>query len=47
MVELVRRGGGLPDLASRQALDMAIARGRGGVFLNLHPEQYERLRQRR
>ncbi|HUZ94888.1 MAG TPA: hypothetical protein VMU57_08245 [Edaphobacter sp.] len=47
LIGLVERGGGLPDLASRQALDQAIAKGRGGVFLNLPQEQYERLRQRR
>lgn len=44
LIGLVERGGGLPDLASRQALDLAIATGRGGVFLNLTQEQYERLR---
>ena len=47
LIGLVERGGGLPDLASRQALDQAIAKGRGGVFLDLTPEQYERLRQSR
>jgi hypothetical protein len=47
LIGLVERGGGLPDLASRQALDQAIAKGRGGVFLDLTPEQYARLRQRR
>ena len=47
LIGLVERGGGLPDLASRQALDQAIAKGRGGVFLELTREQYERLRQRR
>jgi hypothetical protein len=46
LIGLVERGGGLPDLASRQALDQAIAKGRGGIFLDLTPEQYERLRQR-
>lgn len=40
LIGLVERGGGLPDLASRQALDQAIAKGRGGVFLALTPEQY-------
>ena len=44
---LVERGGGLPDLASRHALDQAIAKGRGGIFLNLTPDQYAQLRQRR
>jgi hypothetical protein len=46
LIGLVERGGGLPDLASRQALDQAIAKGRGGVFLDLTPEQYARLRQK-
>jgi hypothetical protein len=44
LIGLVERGGGLPDLASRQALDQAIAKGRGGVFLNLTQKQYEQLR---
>jgi hypothetical protein len=43
LIGLVERGSGLPDLASRQALDQAIAKGRGGVFLELTPEQYARL----
>jgi len=47
LIGLVERGGGLPDLASRQALDQAIDKGRGGVFLNLTQEQYERLRHSR
>ncbi|MDE3148852.1 MAG: hypothetical protein KGL37_05225 [Acidobacteriota bacterium] len=44
LIGLIERGGGLPDLASRQALDQAIAKGRGGVFLDLTPEQYGQLR---
>ena len=44
LIELVERGAGLPDLASRQALDQAITTGRGGVFLNLSEEQYAKLR---
>lgn len=47
LIGLVERGGGLPDLASHQALDQAIAKGRGGVFLDLTPDQYAQLRQRR
>lgn len=47
LIGFVECGGGLSDLASRQALDQAIAKGRGGVFLDLTPEQYERLRQKR
>ena len=44
VVELVKRGGGLPDQESRLMLNQAIAMGRGGVFLNLTDEQYEKLR---
>jgi len=44
LIGLVERGGGLPDLASRQAIDQAIAKGRGGIFLNLTQKQYEQLR---
>jgi len=44
IVELVERGGGLPELASRQALELAIQVGRGGVFLNLTAEQYGKLK---
>jgi hypothetical protein len=43
VVELVDRGDGLSNLESRQALDQAIAIGRGGVFLNLTEEQYAKL----
>ncbi len=43
VIELAHRGGGLPDLASRQALDEAIIKGRVGVFLNLTEEQYQKL----
>jgi hypothetical protein len=43
VIELVNRGGGLPDQESRLMLDEAIATGRGGVFLNLTAEQYARL----
>ncbi len=35
LIGLVERGGLLPDLASRQAIDQAIAKGRGGIFFNL------------
>jgi len=33
-----------PDQESRLMLNQAIAMGRGGVFLNLTDEQYEKLR---
>ncbi len=43
MVEMIRRGNGFRDLASRQAVEHAINAGRGNVDLFLTPEQYERL----
>jgi hypothetical protein len=45
IIELVERGGGFKDLAERQAMDHAIAMGRGGVYLNLTDEQYRKLKQ--
>lgn len=44
LIGLVGRSGGLPNLASRQALDQAIVKRRGGIFLDLTPEQCARLR---
>jgi hypothetical protein len=41
--ELIRRGGGMRDLADRQAVEHGIEMGRGGVYLNLTEEQYRRL----
>jgi hypothetical protein len=43
VIALVERGGGLTNLESRQALDLAFATGKGGVFLNLTSEQYAQL----
>jgi hypothetical protein len=45
ILDLARRGGGLPDLAAKQSLTSAIENGRGGLDLNLTPEQFEKLRQ--
>lgn len=42
--ELVRRCGGLSDLASKQALEYGISSGRGGVYLNPTQEQYNLLK---
>ena len=42
--ELARRGEAWHDSESRQMLDYAIAKGEGGVYLRLSPEQYARLR---
>jgi hypothetical protein len=44
IVELVERGGGLKDLAERQAFDHGVAIGRGGVYLSLTDEQYAALK---
>jgi hypothetical protein len=46
IVELVKRGGGLTNLESKQALERAIENGKGGVFLKLTPEQYDNLRKK-
>jgi hypothetical protein len=43
MVEMIRRGNGFRDLASKQAVEHAIMAGRGNVDLLLTQEQYERL----
>jgi hypothetical protein len=43
MVEMIRRGNGLHDLASKQAVEHAIMTGRGNVDLFLTPKQYERM----
>jgi hypothetical protein len=42
--ELIRRGGGMKDLADRQAVEHGIGMGRGGVYLSLTEEQYRKLR---
>jgi hypothetical protein len=42
--ELARRGEVWGDSESRQILEHAIDTGRGGVFLKLTPDQYNRLR---
>jgi hypothetical protein len=46
LIELVERGGGLPDQESRAMLNQAIEIGRGGVFLRLNAEQYSKLKAR-
>jgi hypothetical protein len=47
VVALVDRGSGLSNLQSRQALDLAIATGRGGIFLSLTADQYNQLQKHR
>jgi hypothetical protein len=42
--ELVKRGGGMTDLESASALEHGIEIGRGGVWLNLTPAQYAKLK---
>jgi len=42
--ELAKRGGGLQDLESAFAMEHGIEIGRGGVWLNLTPAQYVRLK---
>jgi hypothetical protein len=42
--ELTRRGEAWQTSEDRQMLDYAIAKGEGGVYLRLSPEQYARLR---
>ena len=41
--EIAKRGGALKQLADHQAFDMAIEYGRGGIYLELTPEQYRKL----
>ncbi|WP_433971003.1 hypothetical protein [Tunturiibacter lichenicola] len=43
VIALADRGGGLSNLAGRHALDLAIATGRGGVFLALTTDQHTQL----
>ena len=43
IVELANRGGADNTLADRQALEHGISIGRGGVSLNLTPEQYRKI----
>jgi len=42
--EMAQRGGALKNLESRQMLEYGISSGRGGVTLNLTPEQFARLK---
>ncbi|MFZ0270957.1 MAG: hypothetical protein WAL34_03820 [Acidobacteriaceae bacterium] len=43
LMELAQRGGYVLNLENRQALEHAIANGRGSVWLELTPDQYEKL----
>jgi len=44
LIEMAEHGGYRLNLEGRQALDNAIENGRGGIWLELTEEQYERLR---
>ena len=44
IVELAERTGSLRNLETRQALEHGISKGRGGLFLTLTAEQYEKLK---
>ena len=46
IVELAERGRGLKDLATKQALEHGIQKGRGGIYLHLTLEQYNKLKRR-
>jgi hypothetical protein len=42
--EMAKRGGFTLNISGRQELEEAIRRRRGGIWLELTPEQYEKLR---
>ena len=44
LIELAERGGGLPNLEADQMLRHGINMGRGGVWLSLTQEQYQKLK---
>jgi hypothetical protein len=46
LIEMATRGGGLPNRAADQMLNYAIEMGRGGVWLSLTEEQYQKLKRR-
>ena len=45
LFELVKRGGFTLNISGRQEIEDAIRKKRGGVWLELTPEQYAKLRQ--
>ncbi|MGA9240654.1 MAG: hypothetical protein WBW03_01560 [Silvibacterium sp.] len=45
IIELAERGGYAMNLEGRQALEHGIENGRGGIWLLLTDDQYERLKQ--
>lgn len=44
VIELIERGGGFTDQDSRSMVNHGIEMGRGGIFLSLTDEQYEKLK---
>ena len=44
LIEMAKRGGGLPNLEADQMLRHGIEIGRGGVWLSLTEEQYKKLK---
>ena len=44
LFELVKRGGFTLNISGRQEIEEAIRKKRGGVWLELTPEQYAKLR---
>jgi hypothetical protein len=44
LVEMAKRGGFTLNIAGRQEIEAAIRKGVGGMWLDLTPEQYARLR---
>jgi hypothetical protein len=47
LYELAKRGGALTNLEAKQSIEKAISQGKGGVFLKLTPEQYDKLKKGR
>lgn len=45
LFELVKRGGFTLNISGRREIEEAIRKKRGGVWLELTPEQYAKLRQ--
>jgi hypothetical protein len=46
MVAFIQRGRGIPTLEDKNILEMQMRKNCGDVYLDLTPEQYEKLRGR-
>ncbi|HEV2711418.1 MAG TPA: hypothetical protein VGU67_14475 [Edaphobacter sp.] len=44
LLDMLKRGDGLKDLADRQALENGMKNGRGRATMRLNPEQYRKLK---